>query len=425
MKKKLSIATILSISIIVCAMVAAGNLSSTGVQGALIPVFGNTVIGSILDQNDANAQSISYFTTTSTGLVTDIMAYIDGASSGNAIAAIYSVSGNTAGALLAQSKPVSLGTTFSWVDFPLVTPYVAASGTTYGLAIMGNVPVNVMVVSGTGQRDHNAVSSYATGFANPFGNIWGTDDRGAMSIYAVSSNNQIINIGTGSMVYLNLPPAPNATSPPAAPGTPSRPSDIQLRSYHYNAESSLGAFDLINVYLWIPQRNSYQPVATITNLANTEIFQNVWNNTFIWLKTVNPSANLLNVIQVGTKDLIVGTQSGSPSSMYGDNLWVNLTKSVTINLAFNLLSQPTAAIGNLTFTLPPMTLRFIPIANSYTDQGTNALLPSGYQRQPFATMRTPAWVEESIPSWLGGTAPLEVSGHIDYQFKEIITPPAT
>ncbi len=64
---------------------------------------------------------------------------------------------------------------------------------------MGNVPVNVMVVSGTGQRDHNAVSSYASGFANPFGNIWGTDDRGAMSIYAVSSNNQIINYGTGSI----------------------------------------------------------------------------------------------------------------------------------------------------------------------------------------------------------------------------------
>ena len=108
MKKKLSIATILSISIIMCAMVAAGNLSSTGVQGALVPVFGNTVIGTIMDQNDANAQSISYFTTTSTGLVTDIMAYIDGASSGNAIAAIYSVSGNAAGALLAQSKPVTL-----------------------------------------------------------------------------------------------------------------------------------------------------------------------------------------------------------------------------------------------------------------------------------------------------------------------------
>ena len=127
MKKKLSIATILSISMIVCAMVAAGNLSSTGVQGALVPVFGNTVIGTIMDQNDANAQSISYFTTTSTGLVTDIMAYIDGASSGNAVAALYAVNGGSAGALLAQSKPVSLGTTFSWVDFQLVTPYTVNS----------------------------------------------------------------------------------------------------------------------------------------------------------------------------------------------------------------------------------------------------------------------------------------------------------
>ena len=62
MKKKLSIATILSISIIMCAMIATSNLSSTSAQGALVPVFGNTVIGTIFDQNDANAQSISYFT---------------------------------------------------------------------------------------------------------------------------------------------------------------------------------------------------------------------------------------------------------------------------------------------------------------------------------------------------------------------------
>lgn len=246
-----------------------------------------------------------------------------------------------------------------------------------------------------------------------------------MSIYAVSSNSQIINYGTGSMVYLNLPPAPNATSPPAAPGTPSRPSDIQLRCYHFNPESSLGTFDLINVYLWMPQRNGYAPVASITNLANAEIYQIVWNGTFNWLKTTIPNANLLNIIQVGTKDLSVWTQAGSPSSVYGDNLWVNLTKSVTINLALNLYPQPTGALGNLTFTLPPMTLRFIPIANAYTDQGANSLLPSGYYRQPYATMRTPAWVEASIPTWLGGISPLEVSGHIDYQFKEIITPPAT
>jgi hypothetical protein len=111
------------------------------------------------------------------------MAYIDGASSGNAIAALYAVNSGSAGALLAQSKAVSIGTTFSWVDFQLPSAYTVTAGTTYGLAIMGNVPLNIME-GGSGQRDHNAVSSYGNGFKNPFGAVWGTDNVGAMSIYA-------------------------------------------------------------------------------------------------------------------------------------------------------------------------------------------------------------------------------------------------
>ncbi len=66
--------------------------------------FGNTVVGSSLDTNDANAQSVSYFKCSASGSVTDIVAYIDGASSGKVIAALYAVSGSSAGALLAQSS---------------------------------------------------------------------------------------------------------------------------------------------------------------------------------------------------------------------------------------------------------------------------------------------------------------------------------
>jgi len=425
MKKKLSLATILSISIIICAMVATISPSSNAVQGALVPIFGNTAIGTISDQNDANAQSISYFTAANTGAITDIIAYIDGASSGNAIAALYAVNGGSAGALLAQSKSVSLGTTFSWVDFQLATPYTVTSGTTYGLAIMGSVAINVMEVSGTGQRDHNAVSSYASGFANPFGNVWGTDNKGGMSIYAVSSSNQIKNYGIGSLVYLNLPAPSNATSPPATPGTPSHPTDIQLRSYHFNKDSSLGTYDAMLVYLWIPQRNSYNLVGFITDATNIETFETVWNSTFIWFKTGVAGADTLNVIQVADKDLQV--LSSNNNGLKDDTLIVNLTKSVTINLPFNLWSNAAIKpLGNLSFTLPPLTLTFRDLnAGSYADQGANATLPSGYYRQPIAEMRTPAWVEEIIPSWLGATSPLEVTGHIDWKFTEVITPPAT
>ena len=116
--------------------------SSFAVQAAAVPasyIFGNTAIGTYYDQNDANAQSVSYFTSTTTGSVTDIIAYIDGATSGKCIAALYAVSGGSAGALLEQSSSVNIGTTYSWVDFQLPTPYTVTAGTTYGLAIMGNV----------------------------------------------------------------------------------------------------------------------------------------------------------------------------------------------------------------------------------------------------------------------------------------------
>src|ERR1035438_5295120 len=163
--------------------VKAGN--SKLITDASSFTFGNTAIGTDFDSNDPNAQSISYFTCTTTGSITDIMAYIDGASSGNAITALYAVSGSSAGALLEQSNAVNIGTTFSWVDFQLPTPYTVTAGTTYGLAIMGNVPVNLALVSGTGQRTGGpGYGSYTNGFTNPFGTIWFNDLTGAMSIYA-------------------------------------------------------------------------------------------------------------------------------------------------------------------------------------------------------------------------------------------------
>jgi hypothetical protein len=179
---------------------------------------------------------------------------------------------------------------------------------------------------------------------------------------------------------------------------------------------------MILVYLWIPQRDSYNQVALITNLANVETYQNLWNKTFVWFKIGIPGADIANVIQVNNTNLQVRTSSNS--GLKDDTLIVNLTAPVTINLPFNLWPAPTNALGNLTFTLPPLTLTFRDLnAGSYTDPGTNALLPSGYHRQPIAAMRTPAWVEETIPLWLGSTSPLEVSGHIDWKFTESITPP--
>ena len=153
--------------------------------------FGNSAIGTCPDQNDANAQSISYFKASTTGSVTDIMAYVSGVSSGKATAALYAVNGNSPGALLAQSSAVNIGTTLSWTDFKLSTTYTVTAGTTYGLAIMGNVPLNLAIVAGTGQRSGGpGYGSFANGFTNPFGTVWFNDVTGAMSIYATGTSHQ-------------------------------------------------------------------------------------------------------------------------------------------------------------------------------------------------------------------------------------------
>jgi hypothetical protein len=245
-----------------------------------------------------------------------------------------------------------------------------------------------------------------------------------------NDSNLIINSGTGSLVYLNLP------SSTATSTVPSHPSDLQLRSYHFD-KSPMGPFDSILVYLWIPQRNSYNLAALIINAPNVQLFQDLWYKTFIWYNTTgitsNPNA-FLNVIQVADKDLQIWTENVNQghndkkdSNDQNSGVFiVNFTKAdgVKINLPFNLWTgSPLTAYGDMSFTLPPLTLKFRTIADSYTDSGTNSTLPSGYARQPIAEMRTPAWVEETIPLWLGATSPLEVSGHIDYHFSEVITPP--
>jgi hypothetical protein len=222
-----------------------------------LSTFGNTAIGTYYDQNDANAQSVSYFTSTTTGSVTDIIAYIDGATSGKCIAALYAVSGGSAGALLEQSSSVNIGTTFSWVDFQLPTPYTVAAGTTYGLAIMGNVIVNLVTVLGTGQRAENAVSSYTNGFANPFGMIWGTSTNGAMSIYADTSSPTPTPTPTATSKP-TATPTPNPTAIPTPTSSPTSPLGQNLAPFPNGWYTD-------DTWAQVPAENVYQDTSTTYN----------------------------------------------------------------------------------------------------------------------------------------------------------------
>jgi hypothetical protein len=93
---------------------------------------------------------------------------------------------------------------------------------------------------------------------------------------------QYKNTGSGSLVYLNLPPAPNSTSSSVPPGTPTRPNNLQIRAYDLTASTFAGQHDALLVYYWIAARNSYQVVALITDANDTSIYERIWNGTFAW-----------------------------------------------------------------------------------------------------------------------------------------------
>lgn len=147
-------------------------------------IFGNAEVGTYTDQNDALAQSVTYFTCNNVGSMTDIVAYISGAYSGDAKAALYGDDGS----LILQTNSVSVGVAFSWVDFQLPYPVTTDAGHTYGLAIMGDVPLNLVLVPDAGHRIGGpGDSAFDNGFTSPFGYAWFDDPAGGMSIYASGS----------------------------------------------------------------------------------------------------------------------------------------------------------------------------------------------------------------------------------------------
>ena len=234
----------------------------------------------------------------------------------------------------------------------------------------------------------------------------------------------------GGKVTLQLPPPSNA-SPPAAPGTPSHPVNLRLSATDSDRRSTFGAHDRLYVQLWVPQADGYIPVAFISdsNAAGQEWQKVFWNNTFVW------QPNFQNVIPVADNELEVWTESswtyygqGNKGSDYesSNTLIVNLTKSVNISLPWNLFPPqvPFSKYGNLSFTLPPMTLTFHETGDSfYTENIETSLVTapfSGYTVNNKVWV-TPSMVEVSIPSWIK-FATLEVTGTMGHGTSVYVPP---
>jgi hypothetical protein len=212
--------------------------------------------------------------------------------------------------------------------------------------------------------------------------------------------------GTSGAVILQLPP-----------GIPSRPTTLKIGVSDSNKRSDYGASDALLIDLWVPQANRFVPVASISDNPNPDsdaFFKMVFNNTPIWMPPL-----MQNDFSVTDDELEVW--------IHGDVLTANLTKAINIKLPFNLLPQPYSSWGNLSFTLPPMTLMFRGIDEPFRDETTYYLLPkpplSGYAWKE-ERLLVPAWVKVEIPAWLGGHA-FDLVGHIGKHQTSTFIPPAT
>jgi hypothetical protein len=171
------------------------------------------------------------------------------------------------------------------------------------------------------------------------------------------------------------------------------------------------------VDLWVPQANRFVPVASISdnpNPASSDFSKMLFNNTPIWMPPL-----LQNLFNVTDEELEV--------RMHGDVLTANLTKAINIKLPFNLLPLPYSSWGNLSFTLPPMTLMFRGIDEPFRDEKTYSFLPkpplSGYTWKE-ERLLIPAWVKVEIPAWLSGHT-FDFVGHIGKHQTSTFIPPTT
>jgi hypothetical protein len=213
----------------------------------------------------------------------------------------------------------------------------------------------------------------------------------------------------GEVIVTFPPPStlPNSSQP-------SHPTTLRFVAAIYNDRSSFGASSSILIQLWIPAANQFVGVAQIVASSNPDLpayLQTIWNGTPIW----NPIMH--NIFIVNSQTLNVWRDC--------DKIIANLTAPVTITLPFQLTAT-NAAWGNQTFTLPPLTLTFIPTASPSPLHEVIPLLPSpplsGYVLD-ITSLMSPAWVRVDNPTWVKG-AWLECTGHICTDLTEVEIPPA-
>jgi hypothetical protein len=206
--------------------------------------------------------------------------------------------------------------------------------------------------------------------------------------------------GKGGTVVLQLPE-----------GIPSHPTILKISVGSFDKRSTYGAYDTLFVSLWIPAYNGFMMVACIeTNVVHSDsLSRQFFAGSFVWNPPLFP-----NDFQVADNELEV--------VKHGSTITATLTKSIDISLPFNFLPAPFTDWGDLSFTLPPMTLEFveIPASPKYIDVAYG--VPSGWSIK-LTELDKAAWVSVMIPQWLG-MEPLTATGILFHNRVAVFTPPS-
>lgn len=217
---------------------------------------------------------------------------------------------------------------------------------------------------------------------------------------ALAGTKPITIYGKGGTVVLQLPE-----------GIPSHPTTLKISVGAFDKRSTYGAYDTLFVSLWIPAYNGFMTVACIeTNVVHSNsLSRQFFAGSFVWNPPLFP-----NDFQVANNELEV--------AKHGSTITATLTKSIEISLPFNLLPAPFNDWGDLSFTLPPMTLEFvdIPASPKYIDVAYG--VPSGWSVK-LTQWDKAAWVSVMIPQWLG-MEPLTATGTLFHNRVAVFTPPS-
>jgi hypothetical protein len=184
--------------------------------------------------------------------------------------------------------------------------------------------------------------------------------------------------GTGGYVVLNLPQ-----------GSSVHPTVLKIGFQDIDRRSTKGAEDALEVSLWIPASNRFSATAFIDdNPVAVDSLTKMFAGTSIMPILVNPTD-----LDVWTES--TWTYNGRWDYSNTETTIVNLTKPVAIN-------YPPGPNQALSYTLPPLTLKFIKTGEVYEKTETTLPLPSGW-KSTHIKWNEPAWAIVQIPSWIGSS----------------------